>query len=103
MNKINNLELCLYKKHSRKVTKLDVAEVINMKTRIPIYEILNEKAKLIKQTEKILSKKIIGQDEAVREVAKVAKKIKLGFNDKCYSFLFCGPSGVGKTELSKIF
>ena len=103
MNKINNLELSLYKTYSRKVTKLDVAEVINMKTGIPIYEILNEKAKLIKQTEKILNKNIIGQDEAVKEVAKVAKKIKLGFNDKCYSFLFCGPSGVGKTLLARTF
>ena len=103
MNKINNLELCLYKKHSQMVTKMDVAEVINMKTGVPIYEILNEKDKLIKHTEKILSKEIIGQDEAVKEVSKVAKKIKLGFNDKCYSFLFCGPSGVGKTALSKIF
>ena len=103
MNKINNLELSLYKTHSRKVTKLDVAEVINMKTGIPIYEILNEKTKLIKQTEKILNKNIIGQDEAVKEVAKVAKKIKLGFNDKCYSFLFCGPSGVGKTLLARTF
>ncbi len=103
MNQINNLELSLYKSHSKKVTKLDVAEVINMKTGIPIYEILNEKSKLIKQTEKILSKNIIGQDEALNEVAKVAKKIKLGFNDKCYSFLFCGPSGVGKTALAKIF
>ena len=103
MNKINNLELSLYKTHNKKVTKLDVAEVINMKTGIPIYEILNEKTKLIKQTEKILSKKIIGQDEAVKEVAKVAKKIKLGFNDKCFSFLFCGPSGVGKTLLARTF
>lgn len=103
MNKINNLELSLYKTHSRKVTKLDVAEVINMKTGIPIYEILNEKTKLIKQTEKILNKNIIGQDEAVKEVSKVAKKIKLGFNDKCYSFLFCGPSGVGKTLLARTF
>lgn len=103
MNQINNLELSLYKNHSKRVTKLDVAEVINMKTGIPIYEILNEKSKLIKQTEKILSKNIIGQDEAVKEVANVAKKIKLGFNDKCFSFLFCGPSGVGKTALAKIF
>ena len=102
MNKINNLELSLYKTQSKKVSKMDVAEVINMKTGIPIYEILNEKAKLIQQTERILSKNIIGQDAAVKEVAKVVKKIKLGFNDKCYSFLFCGPSGVGKTALAKI-
>lgn len=103
MNKINNLELSLYKKHDRKVTKLDVASVINMKTGIPIYEILNEKSKLIKHTEKILSKHIVGQDEALKEVSKVAKKIKLGFNDRCFSFLFCGPSGVGKTLLAKTF
>ncbi len=103
MNKINNLELKLYKKHSQVITKLDVAEVINMKTGVPIYEILSEKSKLIKHTEQMLSKKIIGQDEAIKEVTKVAKKIKLGFNDKCFSFLFCGPSGVGKTALSKIF
>ncbi len=103
MNRINTLELSFYKPHSRKVTKLDVAEVISVKTNIPIYEILNEKSKLIKQTEKILNKQIIGQDKAVREVAKIAKKIKLGYNDKCYSFLFCGPSGVGKTLLAKTF
>ena len=103
MNKINNLELSLYKTNSKKVTKLDVAEVINMKTGIPIYEILNEKSKLIKQAEKILNKNIIGQEKAVQEVARVAKKIKLGFNDKCFSFLFCGPSGVGKTLLAKTF
>ena len=102
MNKFNNLELSLYNTQSKKLSKMDVAEVINMKTGIPIYEILNEKAKLIQQSERILSKNIIGQDAAVKEVAKVAKKIKLGFNDKCYSFLFCGPSGVGKTALAKI-
>ena len=103
MNKINNLELSLYKKNSQVVTKLDVAEVINMKTGVPIYEILNEKDKVIKHAEMILNKKIIGQDVAIKEVSKVAKKIKLGFNDKCYSFLFCGPSGVGKTALARVF
>lgn len=103
MNKINNLELSLYKTHLQKVSKVDVAEVINMKTGIPIYEILNEKNKLIKQTEKIISSNIIGQEEAVKEVTKIAKKIKLGFNDKCFSFLFCGSSGVGKTALATVF
>lgn len=101
MNKINNLELNMFKKKLEKVTKLDVASVINMKTGIPIYEILNEKSKLVKQVDKILNKEIIGQEAAIKECSKVAKKIKLGFNDKCYSFLFCGPSGVGKTLLAK--
>ncbi len=103
MNKINDLELNLYKKHKRKVSEMDVASVINMKTGIPIYEILNEKKNVIKQTEKLLSQNIIGQEKAIREVTNVAKKIKLGFNDKCYSFLFCGPSGVGKTALAMAF
>ena len=103
MNEINNLELTLYKKKPKKVTKVDVAGVVNSKTGIPIYELLNEKKTIIKQTEKIIKEKLIGQDEAVKKVANIAKKIKLGLNDKCYSCLFCGPSGVGKTELAKVF
>ncbi len=103
MNKINNLELLLYKKHKKKVTKMDVANVINMKSGIPIYEILNEKSSIIKSAEKLLKNNIVGQDEAVREVINISKKIKLGFKDKCYSFMFCGPSGVGKTALATLF
>ena len=103
MNEINNLELTLYKKKPKKVTKIDVANVVNSKTGIPIYELLNEKKAIIKQTEKIIKEKLIGQDEAVKKVSNIAKKIKLGLNDKCYSCLFCGPSGVGKTELAKLF
>ena len=103
MNKINNLELLLYKKKKKKVTKSDVASVINMKSGIPIYEILNEKKSIIKETEKILKNNILGQEKAIRETVNIAKKIKLGFRDKCYSFMFCGPSGVGKTALALIF
>ena len=103
MNEINNLELSLYKKTRKKVTKVDVADVINMKTNIPIYEILNEKKSIIKNIEKILKANLIGQDKAIKELTKIAKKIKLGYRDKCYSFLFCGPSGVGKTALATSF
>lgn len=103
MNDINNLELTLYKKVPKKVTKLEVANVVNSKTGIPIYELLSERKTILKQTEKILKEKLIGQDEAVKKVANIAKKIKLGLNDRCYSCLFCGPSGVGKTELAKLF
>ena len=103
MNKINNLELSLYRKSYKKVTKVDVAKVVNSKTGIPIYELLNEKKAIIKQTEKLIKQNLIGQDEAVKAVSNIAKKIKLGLNDKCYSLLFCGPSGVGKTELAKLF
>ncbi len=103
MNEINNLELTLYTKNNNKVTKLDVASVVHSKTNIPIYELLNEKKEIIKHTENILKQNIIGQNEAIKEVSNITKKIKLGLNDKCYSILFCGPSGVGKTELAKRF
>ena len=103
MNEINDLELSLYKKNRKKVTKLDVANVVNMKTGIPVYEILNEKKYIIKESLNLIKSNIIGQECAIKEVTNVFKKIKLGFNDKCYSFLFCGPSGVGKTALAICF
>lgn len=103
MNKINKLELNLYKKSSKKVTKNDVAKVVNFKTGIPIYEILGEKKSMIKNMDKLFKNKIIGQDDQVKEIVSIGKKIKLGLNDSHYSMLFCGPSGVGKTEIAKEF
>lgn len=101
MDKINKLELFLYKKNLKKVTKKDVAEVINSKTGVPLYEILNVNKNDIKGANKIF-KGIIGQNKQIEEILKYIKKIKLGLN-KNHSFLFCGPSGVGKTEVAKIF
>ncbi len=105
INEINNIELKLYNKKKKEVTKKDVAEVINIKTKIPVYELLNENKKEIKKIEQTLKNNIIGQDESIKELIKNTKKLKMGFKDKnkCYSFLFVGPSGVGKTELSKLF
>ena len=105
MDKINNLELLLCNKTVKEVEIEDIAYVINSKTQIPIYEILNENNKIIEKMKTNLSNKIIGQDEAVQEVINIARKIKLGLKDdnKCYSLLFAGPSGVGKTELAKTF
>ncbi len=101
MDKINNLELTLCNKNQNEVTIEDVANVINSKTKIPVYEILSENdINKINDDLKI----IMGQDKAIKEVSTIAKKIKLGYkDDKCYSLLFAGPSGVGKTELAKIF
>lgn len=103
MNEINNLELSLYKKNNQKVTNLDVARVINEKTDIPIYEILGEKKEVLKNIEGLLKNKIVGQNDACKKVSNLARKIKLGLNGECYSFVFCGPSGTGKTMLAKIF
>lgn len=103
MNKINKLELNLYKKTSKKVSKNDVAKVVDFKTGIPIYEILGEKKSMIKNMDRMFKNKIIGQDDQIKEIVNIGKKIKLGLNDGEYSMLFCGPSGVGKTEIAKEF
>ena len=104
MDKINSLELVLCDKKRNEVTIDDIAYVVNSKTKIPIYEILSENELIIKNMKEQISNKIIGQEQAVSEVINIAKKIKLGFKDeKCYSLLFVGPSGVGKTELAKVF
>lgn len=103
-DKINSLELNLYKKEYKSVTKEDVAKVISNKTKIPLYEILSDNKKSLSLIKKDLKDKIIGQDEAINSVIKHLKKIKLGFRDnKCYSMLFVGPTGVGKTMLAKTF
>ena len=105
MNKINNLELDLYKTKREKVEMIDIAKVINMKTKIPVYEIVSNDIDIAKKAEKTLKNEIKGQDKAIEELIKTFKKIKLGFKDdnKCYSMLFCGPSGVGTTHLAKLF
>lgn len=105
INEINNIELNLErKKLQKKVTKEDVAQVIYQKTKIPVYEILNDNNKIIEQIEYNLREKIIGQETIINNLINISKRIKLGFNEnKCYSMLFCGPSGVGKTLTAKTF
>ena len=104
MNEINNIELKLYSKKKKKVTKLDVAKTVNLRTRIPIYELLNETKTSIKNIDNKLTNNIIGQDNAIKEIIKNTKKIKLGLKDnKCYSFMFVGSSGIGKTALAKLY
>lgn len=106
MNKINILEMSLYKKDNIKVvTKGDVADIIHAKTKIPVYELLKDNKTIIHNIERTINNSILGQDEAVKNTINIIKRLKLGFRDenKCYSCLFCGPSGVGKTKLAKLF
>ena len=103
INKLNELQLN-YKYKNKEVTEEDIANVINIKTKIPIYEILEDSQKTISLIEENLKKEIIGQDNAINKLVKITKKIKLGYKDnKCNSIMFVGPSGVGKTMLTKIF
>ena len=105
MNKINKLEMDLYKNHVKEVTKEDIANVISDKTGIPVYELLENQSDIIRKITKNIMGSILGQNHAVEEVINIIKRIKLGLKDekKCYSIMFCGPSGVGKTELAKVF
>lgn len=105
LSKINELGLNHNKKTEYKeVTIKDVANVINIKTKIPVYEILQDNAKIIKNIENKLKNNIIGQENAINKLVNITKRIKLGYKDnKVYSLMFVGPSGVGKSFLSKIY
>ena len=102
--KLNNLMLNI-NRNNKIVTIKDVANVIHTKTQIPVYEILKDDAKVVKNIEKQLRDSIVGQDEAVKNLIDITKRIKFGYksDNKCISFLFVGPSGTGKTALSKIY
>jgi len=89
----------------QEVTFDDIAEVVSKWTSIPVQNLnQSEKDKLL-SLESILKEKIIGQDSAIRAVADSIKRSRTGLNDPSKplaSFIFLGPTGVGKTELSKV-
>ncbi|WP_288261305.1 ATP-dependent Clp protease ATP-binding subunit [uncultured Prochlorococcus sp.] len=89
----------------QEVTFDDIAEVVSKWTSIPVQNLnQSEKDKLL-SLESILKEKIIGQDSAIRAVTDSIKRSRTGLNDPSKplaSFLFLGPTGVGKTELSKV-
>ena len=104
------LELIMSKrneKNNQKITKIteeDIAEVLSRWTGIPTKRITESENERLKNLKEELHKRIIGQNEAVEAVAKSIIRSRLGINDlnrPIGSFLFLGPTGVGKTELSK--
>lgn len=105
MTKINKLELDLTNEKENIVTKEDVIKIVSRKSNIPIYELKDMDKSDIINFEKYLKKAVIGNEKNINELIKIYKKLNLGFKDDnmCYSMLFVGPSGVGKTELAKLF
>ena len=86
------------------VTEEDIASIVARWTGIPVERMLEEEASKLARIEKELKKRIIGQDEAVRKVASAIKRSRAGISDPdkpIGSFMFLGPTGVGKTELTK--
>lgn len=86
------------------VTEEDIAEVVSQWTKIPVQKLAESESARLNKLEKVLHQRVIGQDEAVTAVAKAIKRGRVGLKDPkrpIGSFLFLGPTGVGKTELSK--
>ncbi len=86
------------------VTVNDIAKVIELWTGIPADMVRTDEIHQIDKLEEELRKKIIGQDEAVSKVSKAIRRTRLGLNGHARpaSFIFVGPTGVGKTELAKV-
>lgn len=86
------------------LTEEDIAEVISSWTGIPVQKITQDENEKLKHLEETLHKRVIGQNEAVEAVSKAIRRGRVGLKDPnrpIGSFLFLGPTGVGKTELSK--
>ncbi|SFH66919.1 ATP-dependent Clp protease ATP-binding subunit [Pisciglobus halotolerans] len=86
------------------ITEQDMVNIIEMKTNIPVGELKDKEQEQLRNLDKDLKEHVIGQDEAVATVAKAIRRNRVGFNKKgrpVGSFLFIGPTGVGKTELAK--
>ena len=86
------------------VTENDIAEVVAEWTRIPVKKIAEKESEKLLKLESVLHKRVIGQEDAVKAVSKAIRRGRVGLQDPnrpIGSFLFLGPTGVGKTELSK--
>ncbi|MBR1770636.1 MAG: ATP-dependent Clp protease ATP-binding subunit [Lachnospiraceae bacterium] len=86
------------------VEESDIAEVVALWTKIPVQKLAEKESEKLLKLESILHKRVIGQEEAVTAVAKAMRRGRVGLKDPnrpIGSFLFLGPTGVGKTELSK--
>jgi ATP-dependent Clp protease ATP-binding subunit ClpC len=94
-------------KNMPKVTigKDDIAKVVSRSTGIPIEKLVGNDAKKLLELEKSLRERVIGQDEAILEIARAIRRSRIGITDQnrpIGTFLFLGPTGVGKTELVRV-
>lgn len=90
--------------NSPTVTSDDIAEVVAMWTGVPVMQIAQAESERLLQMEEDLNKHIIGQDEAIQAISKAVRRARAGLKDPrrpIGSFMFLGPTGVGKTELTK--
>jgi ATP-dependent Clp protease ATP-binding subunit ClpB len=89
---------------TEEISEEDIAEVVSRWTGIPISKLLGGEREKLLQMEDILKKRVVGQDEAVEAVSRIVRRSRAGLQDPqrpLGSFIFLGPTGVGKTELAK--
>lgn len=100
------LKRCQKNNEKRRLTvgENEIADVVSGWTKIPVKKLTEGEAERLQKLEKILHKRVVGQEEAVSAVARAVRRGRVGLKDPnrpIGSFLFLGPTGVGKTELSK--
>jgi len=87
------------------VTEEEIAQVVSMWTGIPVVRLAKDESTRLLQMEEVLHRRIIGQDEAITAIAKAVRRARAGLKDPrrpIGSFIFLGPTGVGKTELVRV-
>ena len=99
MSRLNDIEL-LSRNNKNKILLDDIASVISNRTGVPIYEIISNSGN-IDDMKNRLKDIIVGEDKAIDNLMDITKRIRCGYNDRCYSLLFVGSSGVGKSRLAK--
>ncbi len=90
--------------HQIQVTEEDIAEILSSWTGIPVYQLTEEESTKLLRMEEALHQRVVGQDEAVVAISKAIRRTRAGLKDPkrpSGSFIFLGPSGVGKTELAR--
>ena len=106
-NKLKSMRKRFQKKtavNSPRIEEGDIADVVSAWTKIPVEKLAESDTGRLKKLEQILHKRVVGQEEAVSAVSRAVKRGRVGLKDPrrpIGSFLFLGPTGVGKTELSK--
>ena len=93
-----------YSQNRLQVTEEDIADVVSSWTKIPVKKLAEKESQRLLKLDKTLHQRVVGQEEAVTAVAKAVRRGRVGLKDPkrpIGSFLFLGPTGVGKTELSK--
>ncbi|HEY4964421.1 MAG TPA: ATP-dependent Clp protease ATP-binding subunit [Candidatus Saccharimonadales bacterium] len=102
---LNKLQAQIKKTKKFEVTSEDLAEVVSRISGVPVKKVLKSEAKYLLSLEKVMSKQLIGQTEAIDVVSRAIRRNRSGIgseNRPIGSFIFLGPTGVGKTELARV-